>query len=173
MEIKDLKQHVKELMAAMGRTGTKRLVIKHDDFELELERGESGGENYRSLESPLHDRPPIMHDGPGKPLPPSTAPIQHDHPSFHGHHEKPRATTEEGAIFITSPMVGTYYSAASPEAPSFVKTGENVEKETIVCIIEAMKVMNEIKAGVAGTIVEVLVSNGDPVEFGTKLYRLR
>ena len=69
-------------------------------------------------------------------------------------------------------MVGTFYNTPSPEDPVFVKPGDKVEKHSVVCIIEAMKVMNEVKAGVAGTIVEVLVENGHPVEFGTKLFRV-
>lgn len=70
-------------------------------------------------------------------------------------------------------MVGTFYSSSSPDAPAFVKVGDIVNKDAVVCIIEAMKVMNEIKASSSGSIVEVLVSNGDPVEFGTKLFRIR
>lgn len=169
MEIKDLKQHIKELMAAMGRTGMKRLAIKHDDFELELERSDSNGEASRNIEQV--EKHTIPHDGPGKPLPHSTAPIPHEHTSPAHHHEK--AHPNDGSTFITSPMVGTFYSSASPEAAAFVKVGDHVSKDTVVCIVEAMKVMNEIKAGSSGSIVEVLVSNGDPVEFGTKLFRVR
>src|SRR4029077_229169 len=73
---------------------------------------------------------------------------------------------------ITSPMVGTFYSAPSPDDPSFVKIGDKVDKNSVVCIIEAMKVMNEVKAGVSGTVAEVLVESGHPVEFGTKLFRI-
>ena len=73
---------------------------------------------------------------------------------------------------ITSPMVGTFYGSPAPEDPPFVRPGEQVEKETIVCIIEAMKVMNEVKAGVKGVIAECLVENGQPIEYGTKLFRL-
>ncbi|MCB1119686.1 MAG: acetyl-CoA carboxylase biotin carboxyl carrier protein [Chlamydiia bacterium] len=78
---------------------------------------------------------------------------------------------EEGN-FITSPMVGTFYTSAAPQDPSFVKVGDTVTADTVICIIEAMKVMNEIKAGEAGVIAEVLVNNGEPVEFGTKLLRI-
>ncbi|MFA6915194.1 MAG: acetyl-CoA carboxylase biotin carboxyl carrier protein [Parachlamydiales bacterium] len=169
MEIKDLKQHIKELMAAMGRTGMKRLTIKHDDFELELERSETPCEMPRAMEPA--EKHVITHDGPGKPLPHSTSPIPHEHSSPTHHQEKSHPS--DGSTFITSPMVGTFYSSASPEAPTFVKVGDTVAKDDVVCIIEAMKVMNEIKAGASGSIVEILVSNGDPVEFGTKLFRVR
>ena len=75
--------------------------------------------------------------------------------------------------YITSPMVGTFYRSPSPDAASYIETGKNVEEETVVCIIEAMKVMNEIKAEIKGVIVECLVENAKPVEFGQKLFAVR
>jgi acetyl-CoA carboxylase biotin carboxyl carrier protein len=74
---------------------------------------------------------------------------------------------------IVSPMVGTFYRAASPEAPPFVEVGKAVTEDTVVCIIEAMKVMNEIKAETGGVIAEVLAENGKPVQFGQVLFRVR
>ncbi|MEI7863859.1 MAG: acetyl-CoA carboxylase biotin carboxyl carrier protein [Chthoniobacterales bacterium] len=74
---------------------------------------------------------------------------------------------------IASPMVGTFYSAASPEAPAFITVGQKVTPDTVVCIIEAMKVMNEIKAEVAGTITEIAAENGQPVQFGQALFRYK
>ena len=74
---------------------------------------------------------------------------------------------------ITSPMVGTFYSAASPESPSFVKVGQKTDADTVVCIIEAMKVMNEIQAELSGTIVECLVENGQAVEYGQPLFKVK
>jgi acetyl-CoA carboxylase biotin carboxyl carrier protein len=74
---------------------------------------------------------------------------------------------------IVSPMVGTFYTAASPDAPSFVEVGTVIHPESAVCIIEAMKVMNEIKAEIAGTVVEVVATNGKPVQFGEVLFRVK
>ena len=74
---------------------------------------------------------------------------------------------------ITSPMVGTFYSSPSPDAAPFVKVGDGVEPDTIICLIEAMKVFNEIKAEVAGRVEKVLVSNGQTVEFGQPLMMVR
>ena len=81
----------------------------------------------------------------------------------------------EGASsdYITSPFVGTFYSAPSPEKPPFVKVGDMVKSGQTVCIVEAMKLMNEIEAECDGIIEEVLVQNGRPVEFGMKLFRIR
>ncbi len=74
---------------------------------------------------------------------------------------------------ITSPMVGTFYTSPSPESPAFVSVGQTVTPDTVVCIIEAMKVMNEIKAEVSGVITEVAAENGQPVQFGQALFRIK
>lgn len=78
-----------------------------------------------------------------------------------------------GIVEIKSPMIGTLYSAASPDSPNYVEIGSEVGPDTVVCIIEAMKVMNEIKAEVKGVIVEILVENAKPVEFGQPLFKVR
>ncbi|HEY5752970.1 MAG TPA: acetyl-CoA carboxylase biotin carboxyl carrier protein [Chthoniobacterales bacterium] len=78
-----------------------------------------------------------------------------------------------GSKEITSPMVGTFYRAPSPEAAAFVGIGDRVTEDTVVCIIEAMKVMNEIKAEVSGVITEVLAENGKPVQFGQPLFKIK
>jgi acetyl-CoA carboxylase biotin carboxyl carrier protein len=74
---------------------------------------------------------------------------------------------------IKAPMVGTFYRAPSPDSPPFVEVGKVVQTSTVVCILEAMKVMNEIKAGISGTVVEILVENGQPVEFGQPLFKIK
>jgi acetyl-CoA carboxylase biotin carboxyl carrier protein len=87
---------------------------------------------------------------------------------------RPAAPTEEpGVGYIKSPMVGTFYRAPSPESPSFVEPNSKVTETSPVCIIEAMKIMNEIQAEVKGTILEVLIENGQPVEFGQRLFKVR
>lgn len=83
------------------------------------------------------------------------------------------ATKEEDASFVTSPFVGTFYRSPSPDAPVFVDVGSVVKPGQTLCIVEAMKLMNEIEADVAGTIVELLAENGKPVEFGQKLFKIR
>lgn len=83
------------------------------------------------------------------------------------------APRNDGSVTINSPTVGTFYSSPTPDDPPFVNVGSSVVPETVVCIVEAMKVFNQIPAEVAGTIVEILVKNGDSVEFGQPLYRVR
>ena len=83
------------------------------------------------------------------------------------------APPPDGTITINSPTVGTFYAAATPDDPPFVSIGTRVSAETVVCIVEAMKVFNQIPAEVSGTVVEILVKNGDSVEFGQPLFRVR
>ncbi|MBK8803536.1 MAG: acetyl-CoA carboxylase biotin carboxyl carrier protein [Fibrobacteres bacterium] len=96
----------------------------------------------------------------------SQAPVAADKPV-------PPALVETGLVEIKSPMVGTFYRSASPESPAFVEEGGRVEKGKTVCIIEAMKLMNEIESEVSGTVAKVCVANETPVEFGTVLYLIR
>ncbi|MBX7168466.1 MAG: acetyl-CoA carboxylase biotin carboxyl carrier protein [Pirellulales bacterium] len=79
---------------------------------------------------------------------------------------------ERNVAVIKSPMIGTFYTSSSPESPPFVKVGDHVGPETTICIIEAMKVFNEIPAEVSGKVVAVLVGNGEPVEFGHPLFKI-
>jgi len=147
----DLKQ-IKELIAAMEKAGLKKMRIKEEKgFEVELER-----------EHP-------------HPTPPRHEPPHHFVPSAPPHRHLPEEekieTIKEGD-FVSSPMVGIFYSSPSPDDPAYVKVGDEVDEETVVCIIEAMKVMNEVKAGKKGKIAEILLSNADPIEFGTHLFRI-
>jgi len=145
----DIKQ-IKDLMAYMEKMGVKKVRIKEEKgFEVEIER-----------------------DGIHPPPPPARAEVAHALPPAPA---IPQMGAQEEPVkgeHIVSPMVGTFYSAASPDDPAYVKVGDEVEEDTVVCIIEAMKVMNEVKAGKKGKIAEVVVANADPVEFGTKLFRI-
>jgi acetyl-CoA carboxylase biotin carboxyl carrier protein len=85
----------------------------------------------------------------------------------------PVQESEEELHYIKSPIVGTFYKAPSPTSEAFVSVGDVIEKGTVVCIIEAMKLMNEIESEVAGEIVSILVENGQPVEYGEKLFAIR
>lgn len=164
MELK----HIKELMAVMQRTGTKRMVIKKEGMELELER--------ESLRQPvLEPSVDLLDENPMKDE------IAHHRANIalsrgselsNALTTSSQATVDTKSSHVASPMVGTFYAAPSPDEPSFIKVGDKIDKDTVVCIIEAMKVMNEIKAGVSGIVAETLVASGQPVEFGTKLFRV-
>jgi acetyl-CoA carboxylase biotin carboxyl carrier protein len=83
----------------------------------------------------------------------------------------PTAATADGAVTIDAPMLGVFYRAPSPGAPPFVDVGTRIERDTIVCVIEVMKMMNSVPAGVAGTIAEIHVENAEAVEYGQPLFR--
>jgi len=161
-------RQIKELMAAMRRTGTKKLSIKKEGFELELEQQEEEmpySVDNLELSEDFSPRAELARRANaalsrGKEL-------QVAHP--HAAHDK---NEEEAAVYVTSPMVGTFYASPTPDDAPFVKIGDPIDKNTIVCIVEAMKVMNEVKANISGIVAEVLIENGHPVEFGTKLYRI-
>jgi acetyl-CoA carboxylase biotin carboxyl carrier protein len=85
----------------------------------------------------------------------------------------PAAAPASGGIEVKSPMVGTFYASPSPESPAFISVGQEITPDTVVCIIEAMKVMNEVKAEVSGTVAEICAENGKPVQFGQALFRLK
>lgn len=166
MELK----HIKELMAVMQRTGTKRLVIKRDGVELELEREDK---NQSKVIEPTVD---LMEDNPMRQeiaMHRANMMLSRGGEIAASMNPTPvKAETEVQGTFVKSPMVGTFYVSPSPEDAAFVKVGDRIEKDTVVGIVEAMKVMNEIKAGVAGIVAEVLVPTGQPVEFATKLFRV-
>ncbi|MGF1484303.1 MAG: acetyl-CoA carboxylase biotin carboxyl carrier protein [Opitutales bacterium] len=112
--------------------------------------------------------PPPPAYAPPAPLPPAAAPAA---PGTTAAVAAP--TAEAGVDFIRSPMVGTFYRSPSPESPPFIETRDRVKKDTVVCIVEAMKVMNEIQSELAGSITEVLVENGETVEYGQPLFKVK
>ncbi|WP_078545821.1 acetyl-CoA carboxylase biotin carboxyl carrier protein [Litchfieldia alkalitelluris] len=87
--------------------------------------------------------------------------------------QAPAETAQDNLHKITSPMVGTFYSASSPDAPLYVNVGDKVKADTVVCIVEAMKLFNEIEAEVTGEVVEILVENGQLVEYGQPLFLVK
>lgn len=154
-------EQIKELMSYLEESKLSKLIYKKGDMEIRLEK-EPERPKYQVTRS--------------MPAEAASEGAFHSDVTLHGERggsvrrEEPPAPT---GTFVTSPMVGTFYSSAAPDQPSFVKVGDKVNEETIVCIIEAMKVMNEVKAGVNGTVAEVLADNAQPVEFGTRLLRIQ
>ena len=144
MEIEDIKKLV-ELMVANGLS---ELDISDGDSKVSLRR---------------HQGQIVMAPATVAPAPGATAPAAAG--------GAPEA--QDGLIEITSPMVGTFYAASSPDSDPYVGPGTHVSPDSVVCIIEAMKVMNEIKAECSGAIVQVCVKNAQPVEYGQVLFRVK
>jgi acetyl-CoA carboxylase biotin carboxyl carrier protein len=156
----DLKE-IKDLMTAMRKAGIQKLIVKKKEGdELQLETQASS--NISSVNFPSV---PINHNKEQAFFNPSASLHSSDNSSH-------LAKEEKSGQYITAPLVGTFYTSALPEDDLFVKVGQTVQEDTVLCIIEAMKVMNEVKAKVSGKIVEILVENGHPVEFGTKMFRI-
>lgn len=153
-------QQIKELMASLEESKLRKLVFKKGDFELHLEKESASPPPLRPR--PIQAEPESAFQ--------SDIPLKGDK-GDKGDRGGP--TRGDGAgTFVTSPMVGTFYATPGPDQPPFVKVGDKVDENTVVCIVEAMKVMNEVKAGMSGTVAEVLVDNAQPVEFGTRLLRI-
>ncbi|NOX53018.1 MAG: acetyl-CoA carboxylase biotin carboxyl carrier protein [Planctomycetes bacterium] len=143
------------------------MMEEHGVTEVSLRRGE---EHWRLRRGP-QEGAQLMAPGGYVPVPaPSASPSP---PPAASAEPETKPAEEEEAVYIKSPTVGTFYSSPSPDDPPFVEVGSEVEPDTIVCIVEAMKVFNQIPAEVSGTIAEILVKNGDPVEYGQPLFRVR
>jgi len=144
--------------------------LKEQDIaEFELERGDVKVRIKRgavaALAAPIHNPAPQTAASPSSNPGQSSAEIPAS--------AKPSAPADEGLHVVKSPIVGTFYESPSPGAPPFVKPGDKVEAGQVLCIIEAMKLMNEIEADLGGEIVKRLVNNGQPVEYGQPLFSVR
>jgi acetyl-CoA carboxylase biotin carboxyl carrier protein len=146
---------IKQVVDLMKRSDISEFEFEEDGFKLRLS-------------SKGADAPQIIHAAPAAQ---TTAPITVATPATGEAVAAP--VEEEGISIIKSPMVGTFYGASSPESPAFVKVGDKVSKDSVVCIIEAMKVMNEIQAEMSGAITELLVENGEAVEYGQPLFKIK
>ena len=145
---------------------------EQDIYEFELERGDFKVRIKRAGEHPPPVEMRYVQAAPAAAPPPAA---EHAAPSaaVHPHPGAAPRAEEEGLHQVRSPIVGTYYEAPSPGAPPFVKVGDSVAAGQVLCIIEAMKLMNEIESDAAGEIVKKLVSNGQPVEYGQPLFAIR
>jgi acetyl-CoA carboxylase biotin carboxyl carrier protein len=160
----DLKD-IKAIIDLMRKNDLSVFELEKDGFKLKLQKGTNG---QPILTTPIAIAPALGNAGAvvGAQL------------NAIGTESGAGASTEatgggESLKDITSPMVGTFYRSPSPEAQAFVDVGSSVNEDSVVCIIEAMKVMNEIKAETSGVIAEVLVENGKPVQFGQALFKVR
>jgi acetyl-CoA carboxylase biotin carboxyl carrier protein len=146
------------------------LMNEHDLSEIDLRQGDMRIQLRRSHEGLVAVAPPPS--APSAPVGASRAPAPAPPPNQASHVPVQNTVIEEHVALIKSPMVGTFYSAPDPDSPPYVKMGDPVSADTTVCIVEAMKVFNEILAEVSGKIVSVLVENGEPVEFGQPMFKV-
>lgn len=164
----DLKQ-IKLIIDLMKRSDLTEFAIEEEGLKLKIRRGPNGlpmAIATRGSNSPF----PLAGDT-GAPMQQTVAPVAVSPAPIAANAAAP--AEEAGVSYIKSPMVGTFYRSPSPESKSFVEPGSKVVENTVVCIIEAMKIMNEIQAETKGTIIETLVENGQPVEYGQRLFKIK
>lgn len=149
-------EKIKQCLDMMKEYDLREFHVKFDDFELRASRGD---------QSPVvvHQNAPIAH--PAAPAAPvaAAAAVKTD----------TAAQVDGNLVEVVSPIVGTFYRKSRPDAPLLVDTDDIIEPDTVVCLVEAMKVFNEIKAKVSGTVVKCLVKDGEPVEYGQPLFLVR
>jgi acetyl-CoA carboxylase biotin carboxyl carrier protein len=158
----DLKQ-IKQIIELMKRSELTEFAVEEEGFKLKIRRGTNGL--------------PVVSSGRGSSAPfpgaDTTPPMPASAPAAGGMPAPATPQEETGVTYVKSPMVGTFYRAASPESKPYVDVGAKVVENSVVCIIEAMKIMNEIQAETKGTVVEALVENGQPVEYGQRLFKVK
>jgi len=156
-------KEIKELVELVSKRGLAGLEIERAGFRIRIEGAPRPAPAPRSWEPATLLEPAAL----AAPAAPAAAPTPHVAPG------PPSSGEREGFHVLTSPIVGTFYRAANPDADPFVKVGDVVEKGKTLCIVEAMKLMNEIEADVAGTVVAIYPQNAQPVEFGEKLFAIQ
>jgi acetyl-CoA carboxylase biotin carboxyl carrier protein len=158
-------EELRELIGLLRDNGLAELELENEGFRVRLRRESAFAQTAaQTAEVPL--------------LPPPPAPVQAPPPTVSGPahpgtHASTEASQDQDLHIIPSPIVGTFYRSPSPAADPFVKIGSNVEPESVVCIIEAMKLMNEIQAEASGEVVKIYVENGQPVEYGQPLFGIK
>ncbi len=175
MDIKEIKQ----VIDLMKRYGLTEFELEEEAFKIRLRREPDGsigpartGPNF-VVETPVGLGVGVQAAPAAVPIP-MAMPVPGTPPPFPSPHHTPAPVTEEpGTQIIKSPMVGTFYRSPSPDAKPFVEDGAAVTPESVVCLIEAMKLMNEIHAEVKGVVLQILVENGKPVEYGQPLFKVK
>ncbi|MEO7677442.1 MAG: acetyl-CoA carboxylase biotin carboxyl carrier protein [Verrucomicrobiota bacterium] len=155
MDLKD----IKAIIDLMKKNSLSEFELEKQDFKIKLKRGQgvfvpSAGEEGSSVTYAIASPSP-------------------QNPSSVPQIQPPATGSDSGALDIKSPMIGTFYRSPSPESDEYVEIGTEVNADTVVCLIEAMKVMNEIKAEVKGIVTQILVDNAKPVEFGQPLFKIK
>ena len=155
--------HIKELLELIADTDVTELEVQDGDEKIRIRRKAAGAD----------DAPPyvVVTSGMASVAPSSQDALRASTPG--GAAAEPAAPADDDLVMVKSPMVGTFYESASPGSPAFVDIGDTVETGETLCIIEAMKLMNEIEAEVSGVVAKRFVANGEPIEYGQALFGIR
>jgi acetyl-CoA carboxylase biotin carboxyl carrier protein len=167
-------KQLRELIEFVSRSNLATFELETDDVKLKLVKESAGSPPSppvyvvapAAAPAPVVSAPPPPAPAPADLVPAPAAPAATQPDAVPG-------PAETGLVDLRSPIVGTFYRSASPEAPAFVEVGSRVRKGQVLCIVEAMKLMNEIESEIDAEVVEIRVANGQPVEYGEVLFRLR
>ena len=151
-------QEIRELVAVVTESGIAELEVERGDNRVHIKRAYGGSQEVEVSPAPAPKT--VQHFHAAQPAASATAPLV-------------AAPAETGMQTIKAPIVGTFYDAASPDSAPFVKVGDTVKAGQVLCIIESMKLMNEIESDFAGVLAAKLVENGSPVEYGEALFAIR
>lgn len=162
---------LRQIVEILEASEISRLDWTNGDEKLTIRRGPPATQVVQHMSAPM------SHASPGVTVMPSHPPVAHPSPELRPRPSAPTRAPVESAgekkgHVITSPFVGTFYRSPAPDQPAYAEVGTTVKKGQVLCIIEAMKLMNEIESEVAGKVAEVLSQNGQPVEFGQPLFRI-
>ncbi|WP_018112233.1 acetyl-CoA carboxylase biotin carboxyl carrier protein [Thermus igniterrae] len=162
-------KELKQILQALVEHGVNELTLETPDYKLTVRRGgEVQVVAMPQVVAPPPSPPVPVAPAPRPEVPAAPAPVPAPEPV--------QASPKEecaGCVEVKAPIVGTFYRAPAPDAPPYVKEGDRVEKGQVLCIIEAMKLMNEIESEVAGIVKKILVQNGEPVEYGQPLFLIQ
>ena len=162
-------EELRELIGLINENALTDFELQREGFHVKI---------GRNLYPPQQTAPPVLspvgeHHAIPAASPSAAQGVPHAGPPHPGAQAEEAASEDQGLHIITSPIVGTFYRSPSPTAESFVRIGSNVEPETVVCIIEAMKLMNEIQAEASGEVAKIYVENGQAVEYGQPLFGIK
>lgn len=161
MELKD----IQNLIKFVAKSGASEVKLEMEDVKITIKTGEEKGET-----TIVHQAAPIHSTAPVAATVPVAAPANPAPVATPAAEESTTANEDSKYLTITSPMIGTFYRKPSPDKPLFVEVGDTVQEDSVVCVIEAMKLFNEIESEVSGKIVKILVEDSTPVEFGQPLF---
>jgi acetyl-CoA carboxylase biotin carboxyl carrier protein len=159
-------KEIRELIEFLKEQDIAEFELERGDVKVRIKRGAEAASTHETRYVTVPSALPLAAEAQPAVLPPTTE-------SAKAPDKKSEADPEEGLHLVKSPIVGTFYESPSPGAPPFVKPGDKVALGQVVCIVEAMKLMNEIESDVAGEVVKMLVSNNQPIEYGQPLYAIR
>lgn len=154
------KNYIKDLIKYMGESDLTEIAVEADEVKITLKRECAQAAIVQQVAAPVA---PVVQ---AAPVAAASAPAAQEAVSA-------EPAEDPSLHYVTAPLVGTFYASPAPDAPAYVQVGDRVKKGQILCIVEAMKLMNEIESDVNGTIVEIICDNATPVEYGTKIYAIK